>query len=104
MKKILLIGILFSLLCLPVSGMAVNDVPNVNVMDALNRITNWIFAILLVFAAIMIIVSAFMFVTAAGNTEQVSKARDFVLYALIGVAVAIAARGMVSLVQKIVGT
>ncbi len=60
------------------------------------------FTILLVVAAIFIIIAAFYFVTAAGNPETISKARNFVLYALIGVMVAAMARGLVYMVQKII--
>jgi len=79
------------------------DAPNQNVMSVLNNITNWLFAILLVIAAIAIIIAAFKFVTAQGDPEAVKSARQFVLYALIGVLVGILARGLVSLVGRIAG-
>jgi len=107
MKKILTAAILFTVLGMPlVSVLAQTQSPpsNLDIMTVLNRIVDWLFTILLVIAAIFIIIAAFYFITAAGNPETVSKARNFVLYALIGVAVAVAARGLVLLVQRIVGT
>jgi len=77
---------------------------NLDVMTLLDRVVDWLFTILLVIAAIAIIIAAYYFVTAAGNPETVSKARNFVLYALIGVAVAVASRGLVALARTIVGT
>ena len=103
MKKILSVLVLLGFLILPSVGLtdaASSD--EVDVIAALNRITNWLFTILIAFAGIMIIVAAFYFVTAAGNPEQITKARNFILYALIGVVVALSARGIVSLVQRIV--
>jgi hypothetical protein len=55
----------------------------------------------MVVAVIYIIMAAFNFVTAAGDPEKVTKARNFVLYALIGVLVAFAAKGLINLISKI---
>lgn len=124
MKKLLIVPVLFSLfslLVLPTVGLAVvcdndgwcdpgetpgdcaNDckLREVNVMETFNKIVDWLFAGLIAFAAIMIVVAAFYFVTASGNPETVAKARHFVIYALIGVIVALLARGLVVLVQMI---
>ena len=113
MKKILLSLMTIGLLAVPILGLAwttgatnvtkVNSAPNLDVMNALNNIINWLFTILLVVAAIFIIVAAYYFVTAAGAPEKVEMARNFVLYALIGVLVAFLARGLVLLIGKIVG-
>lgn len=69
----------------------------------LDTLVDWLFAILLIVAALFIILAAFYFVTAAGDPDKTKKARDFVLYALIGVLVAFAARGLVLFIGKIVG-
>lgn len=101
MKKSLLGLILVSLLVLPLFGFAQERVaPEVDVMLVLDRITDWLFTILLVIAAIFLIIAAFYFVTAAGSAEQVTKARNFVLYAIIGVIVAFLAKGLVLLVER----
>jgi hypothetical protein len=71
--------------------------------SVMETIVNWLFTILLTVAALFIIIAAYYFVTASGNPETVSKARNFVLWALVGVAIAIASRGLVSLVGKITG-
>lgn len=109
MKRVLLTLVLFSLLLLPVVGLAQEEadvtVPeDIDVLDVMKNIVDWLFVVLLIFAAIMIVVAAYMFVTAAGNPETVAKARTFVIYALVGVAVAAVARGLVVLVQRITGT
>ncbi len=75
--------------------------PNQDVMSVLNNITNWLFAILLVVAAISIIIAAFKFVTAQGDPDAVKSARQFVLYALICVLVVSLASGLVALVGRI---
>lgn len=66
-------------------------------ISTLHSVRDWLFYILLIVASIFIIVAAYYFVTAAGKPEQITQARNFVIYALIGVVVAFMARGMVEL-------
>ena len=118
MKKVLVSLILVSVLAVPAIASAgiLEDilgigggrdapavVPQTDVMRTLDNLTNWMFAILLIIAVIFVIVAAFMFVTAAGDPEKTKTARNFVLYALIGVLVAVSAKVLVSLVRRIAG-
>lgn len=105
MRKILL-GLTLSSLILPIAVFAQNEIveaPYVDVMTALDNITDALFSILLIVAAIAIILAAYFFVTAAGEADKVKKARDFVLYALVGVLVAFLAKGLVMLIAQILG-
>ena len=116
MKKVLVSLILISILVLPTvvsaqgwidrlfgtGGSAPTEAPETDVMIILDSLTDWMFAILLVIAAIFIIIAAFNFVTAAGDPEKTKTARNYVLYALIGVLVGFAAKGLVMLVRRIV--
>ena len=104
MKRVLFSLFLISILALPVMALAdEHDVaPSLDVMDALNSITNWAFTILMAVAALFIIFAAFEFVTAKGEPEKVKSAREYVLYALVGVVVALLARGLVQLIETIV--
>ena len=72
-------------------------------INTILSVRDWLFYILLIIAAIFIIIAAYYFVTAAGDPEKVKNAKNFVLYALIGVLVALMARGLVSLVKTIAG-
>lgn len=103
MKKILSSLLLVSFLALPLIALAeaAPAAPELDVMDMLDSITNWLFIILLVIAAIFIILAAYYFITAMGDPDKVSKARSFVLYALIGVLVGFAAKGLIMLVERI---
>jgi phosphoglycerol transferase MdoB-like AlkP superfamily enzyme len=103
MKKVLTGITAVSLLALPVLALAQETAPEVDIFDALETLTNYLFTILLIVAVIFLIIAAFTFITASGDPDKVGKARNFVLYALIGVAVAVAARGLVALVQTIMG-
>lgn len=101
MRKIVASLILVSFLAVPIVGLA-ETAPTVTVMGALGRITNWLFAILLVAAVIFLILGGFEFLTAGGDPDKVKKAQDKLVYALVGVGVAVLAKGLVKLVQTIV--
>lgn len=64
----------------------------------LAEIIRYIFGFMIVVVVLMLMISAYMFVTAGGNPEQVTKAKNFLIYALIGLAVAVLARGLVGIV------
>ncbi len=110
MKKILSILILASLLGLSLlvgptavlSSAPPEVAPMVDIMPALTRITNWIFAILMIVASIMIIVGGFYFVTAAGNDEIIKKAKTILTYAIAGMIVALLARGIVAFIRTVI--
>jgi len=103
MKKIFLGTILATLLIAPVTVSAQSAAaPTIDVLGVLDNLINWLFTILLIVAVIFLIIAAFNFITASGDPEKIKTARNFVLYALIGVAVAVAARGLVLLVRIII--
>lgn len=97
MKKILLVLILVGFLMLPGIGLAQETADDV--IRIFDRIADWLFRFLLIAAVIMIVVAGFLFVTAGGKPEQITKARNIIIYALIGVVVAVLARGLVDLIQ-----
>jgi len=104
MKKILVGITLVTLIAAPALVAAQNDkVEEIDIIDALESLVDWLFTILLIVAAIFLVIAAFTFITASGDPEKIGKARNFVLYALIGVAVAVASRGLISLVKQIMG-
>ena len=109
MKKIVLSLTLISFLVLPVLVFAVAnnatvDGPpvTVDIMGTLDNIVDWVFGILVVFAAIMLVWAGFSFVTAGGDATKLGEARQKVLYALIGIIVAFASRGLIAFVRTLV--
>jgi len=111
MKKVLVSLVLTSILSIPVLALAQGGQPGpvvapgwntYGVINTLDSVSNYLFGFLLVAAAIAIIIAAFFFVTAAGDPDKTKTARNFVLYAVIGVMVAFLAKGLVMLVSYIV--
>lgn len=73
------------------------------VLNGIYTITNWIFVILIAIATLIVIWGAFLLITAGGAPERVSSGRNFILYAMIGFAVALLARAVPSIVRALLG-
>jgi len=65
-------------------------------------ITNWIFTIFLALAVIFIIIAAFQFITAGGKAESVSEARQKIIWAVIGIIIALVARSIPAVLENLV--
>jgi hypothetical protein len=73
-------------------------------LDLLLVITNWLFSILMAVAVIFIIMAAWTFLTAGGNPDSITKARQMLIYALVGVGVAVLARGLPILIASLMAS
>ena len=69
----------------------------------LNKAVNWVFGLVIFVAVIMLIWAGFTYVTSAGNAEKMKTALNSVIYALIGIAIAILAKGFVYMICQFVG-
>ncbi|HEX7633403.1 MAG TPA: pilin [Candidatus Saccharimonadales bacterium] len=56
-----------------------------------------VFAILGALAVLMIVIAGLRFITAQGNPQDVAKARNTIIYAVIGLIIAISAEAIVTL-------
>lgn len=113
MKRNLTILILAGLLLMPASILAAEiqqpplepPVQNLqDIVDIMDKVGEWIFAIVLALAIIFILVSAFQFLTASGNPEKITSARQILVYALVAVAIAVVAWGLPTLLQILLGS
>jgi heme/copper-type cytochrome/quinol oxidase subunit 2 len=98
-KKLLIALALVSIMMLPAVAMAQAPQPptwtNQNIIATLENIFDIAFNILMIVAAICLIIAGFFFVTAQGDPAKTKTARDFVLWALVGVAVAVLAKALI---------
>jgi hypothetical protein len=78
-------------------------VEELDVIATLNRVVNWVFALILVVSAMFIAFGAFTYITAGGDAEKLKSANSSIMYALVGIAVAALAKGLVALVEKVLG-
>ncbi|MCH7828695.1 hypothetical protein IH982_02380 [Patescibacteria group bacterium] len=72
------------------------------ILGRIGLIANWVFAIFLAISLIYILLAAFQFVTGGGDPAQVSGARQKLIYALIGIAIALMAAGFPAILRSIV--
>ena len=64
---------------------------------------NWVFAVLLAISIIFIVVAAFEFVTGQGNAEKMTAARQKLIYAALGIGIALLATGIDDVLRSILG-
>lgn len=104
MKKLFFSLILISVLILPAISRGgddiIPDVPKTSIADTMDKVGNILFYMLMIGAFVCILISAFQFLTAAGDPEKVGTARNYIIYALIAIVVGVLAKGIVSFVVK----
>ena len=71
------------------------------VIDKVLTVGDYIFVAILVVAILIILIAAWTFLTAGGNPDKVTSARNYLIYALVGIAVAFLARVLVRVVAAI---
>ena len=71
------------------------------ILKIITRIADWIFAIFIAISVIFILWGAFDFVTSEGNPEKISSAKKRLLYAAIGIALALLANGVDDILRSI---
>ncbi|KKR46640.1 MAG: hypothetical protein A3A97_03865 [Candidatus Terrybacteria bacterium RIFCSPLOWO2_01_FULL_40_23] len=85
------------------------QVPVTNITDIGSFLTiactlaAWIFTFLMVIVVVMLLVSAFYFLTAGDNAQGHAKAKGYFLYAIIGLVVAILPRAIIAIVSSFFG-
>ncbi|MFA5349431.1 MAG: hypothetical protein WC309_03630 [Candidatus Paceibacterota bacterium] len=73
------------------------------ILELAERIINIIFGIIVSFAFIAILLGGFLMITSAGDPTRLSKARNTIFFALAGFALASLSKGIVALIQAIMG-
>lgn len=78
-----------------------------NAQDVINlivRVGNWMYGAILALAVVFILLSAYNFMGSGGSEEKVTTAKNQLLYTLIAVVVAMLAKGLIALIEKLVIT
>jgi len=71
--------------------------------NAILTITDWIFVILVSLVVLLVIFGAFQIMTAGGAPEKVSAGRSYIIYAMLGLVIALFAKAIPSVVKALVG-
>lgn len=72
-------------------------------MNMVYNITNWVFVILMAIASLMIIWGAVLFTTSSGDPEKTGTARKLIIFAAVGIVVALFSQGIPLVVKFVVG-
>jgi hypothetical protein len=103
MKKIILISLLLSL---PVMSLAVefqNPLEYETFGELIDAIIKFIFYIAIVIVPLMLIIGAFYLLTAAGDPKKIGTGKNVIIYTLIGLVVIMLARGLIAVIESVIG-
>ncbi len=91
-------------ICGPEGNVVLCPPTSIRSIDTLiENITNWIFYIALILAPLMILIGAFMYLTSAGDPNKVNKANSLIKWTIIGFAIILGGRAIVSLIRYLLG-
>lgn len=65
---------------------------------------SWMFTLLMVFAVIFIILAAFHYLTAGGDSEKIATAHKEIIWAVVAIAVGLLAQGVTFIVGELIST
>lgn len=71
-------------------------------VDLIDGITDWLFVFLVVAATIFIVLAGWQFVTSGGDPQAMSQARSKLMYAAVGIIVALLSRGLVTAISNLI--
>jgi len=106
-RKITVFIIFISLFCLASFSYAQNIVNPLKVDtfdDLFANIIKTVGKLIAGVGTIMLIVAGILYVTSAGSPERIGKAKTALIYAVAGMAIGLAADGIVELIKSAIGT
>ena len=71
--------------------------------NSIHVVTNWLSGIIAAVVGIFIIIGAIMIITAGGVPEKVSRGRNYILYAVVGMIAFVFAKAIPSIAKAILG-
>ncbi|MFH1347052.1 MAG: pilin [Spirochaetota bacterium] len=71
-----------------------------SLVDIIRGVVKWIYTIFFIIAVLFIIFAAFTYLTAGGDPEKTTKAKNQLIYATVAIAVALLALGFQSIVAN----
>jgi len=77
------------------------DCPACCVIDTIYTVTDWIFAGVILIAGILVILGAYKIMTAGGAPDNVNTGRSYIIWAMVGLAVALLAKSIPAIIKAI---
>lgn len=69
----------------------------------IEKITDYILTVIEILAVLMFVWAGILFVTSGGNPGQITKARNALMYAVIGAIIALAGKGLIVVIKAVIG-
>ncbi len=85
------------------SSVSIEDYGMCCLINAIYNVTDWIFTILVVIVMLFVLLGAYNIITAGGSAEKVTAGRSYIMYAAIGLGVALLAKAVPSIVKLVIG-
>jgi len=73
------------------------------VINTINTIVDWIFVVLIALVVIFVMMGAINILLAGGDPEKVGTGRNYIMFAAIGLIVALLARAVPAIVKAVMG-
>lgn len=90
----------------PIEGAEAVDAPITNFSElegVLMNISRWMFGILMALSIVFILYAAFLYIISQGNEERIKTAKTILIYAVVGLVVAVLAGGINMVIQDFIG-
>jgi len=72
-------------------------------MNTVNQIVDWVFIVMIFIIVAFVLAGGLSILTSGGDPEKVNSGKNYLLYAVIGTAVAVLARAVPAIITLIVG-
>ena len=69
--------------------------------EIIERLVNLIFTVSIVLVPLMIVLAAFLLVTAAGNPEKIAQAKKIITWSLIGFLIVLLSKGIIAMIKQL---
>lgn len=108
MKQIFKIGLtagaLLPLLVFAQSGITPTEplAGNVNIQTIINTVSNWALGLLIALATLFVIYAAYLYLTSSGNEDDIGKAKNTLIYAVVAIAVGLLSKALAYIVTQLV--
>lgn len=72
-------------------------------LNSVITVTDWVFVFIMIVVSLMIIIGAFNYVTSGGDPGKTASGRNYIMYAAIGLVIALFAKAIPYVVMLLVG-
>ena len=79
------------------------SLPDSTPKNILTYFLKWLLEILAIIAALAFVISGIMFITSGGNSDQATRAKDYIKYSIIGLVVSLSAYIVIVFISDLLG-